>query len=145
MQTLCVLDAEQQIFSVEGLAQNANSKTEEYAQLLSGSVSTVPALEGETSLLQQTIVMHREEITQLNREIKESRNHMTTTNSTLRAPLNLAESTFTSEQRDVSTRLQEDLRLRNQLLTRLSRETVWKQELQAARDHTLSEIQIYPE
>ena len=57
------LDAEQQILSIEGLAQNANAKTEEYAQLLFGSVSTVYALEGETSRLQQTIVMHCEEIT----------------------------------------------------------------------------------
>ena len=98
---------------------------------------------GGTSRLQQNNVMHREEITQLNRsneEMKDSWNHMTTTNSTLRAQLNLAESTFTSEQRDASARLQEDLRLRNELSVCLSRETFWKQELQAATDHTLSEI-----
>ena len=87
------LDAERQIFSLEGLVQNANAKTEEYAQLLSGSAPTVYALEGETSRLQQTIVMHCEEITQLNRsneEMKESWNLTTTTSSTLRAQLNLA-------------------------------------------------------
>jgi multidrug resistance efflux pump len=86
--------------------------------------------------LQQTIATHCEDITQLNRsteEMKESWNRMTTTNSALRAQLNLAESTFTSEQRDASTRLQEDLGLRSELSECLSRETVWKQELQAAK------------
>ena len=84
-------DAERHIFSLEGLAQNANAKTEEYAQLLSGSVSTVYALEGETSRLQQTIVMHCEEIAHTTRyyeEMKGSCNCMTTTNHTLRAQLN---------------------------------------------------------
>ena len=100
------------------MVPNAKAKTEEYAQLLSGPVSTVYALEEESSQMQQTIVMHREEITQLtrsNEDMKESWNHMTTTNSALRAQLNLAESTFTSEQRDASTHLHEDLCLRSEL------------------------------
>ena len=90
------------------MVQEAKTKTEEYVQLLSGAVSTVYAVEGEASTLQQTIVMHREEITQFtrsNEEMKESWNHMTTTNSALRAQLYLVESTFTSEQRDASARL----------------------------------------
>ena len=85
---------------------------------MSGSVSAVYALEGETSRLQQTINMHREEIVQLKRsndEMKESWNATMTTNRTRRAQLNLAESSFTVEQRDASARLQEDLRLRSEL------------------------------
>ena len=68
---------------------------------------------------------------------------MTTTSSTLRAQLNLVESTFTSEQRDASARLQEDLRLRNELSMCLGREAIWKQELQAAMDHTLMEVHAF--
>ena len=103
-------------------------------------------MEGETSRLQQTIVMHREEITQFkrsNEEMKESWNIMTTTSSTLRAQLNLVESTFTSEQRDAPRRLQEYICLRNELSICLPRETFLKQELQAATDHTLSDIHIF--
>ena len=102
------------------------------------------ASERETYKLQQAIVMHREEITQLTRsnaEMKESWNHMTTTNSALGAQLTLAESTFTSEQRGGYTRLPEDLCLRSELfLACLSRETVWKQELQTIKNQTLSDI-----
>ena len=68
--------------------------------------------------MQQTIVMHREEITQLirsNEEMKESWNHMTTTSSALRAQLDLVESTFTSEQRDASKRLHEYMCLKGEL------------------------------
>ncbi len=50
--TTMYIHAEQQIFAVQCIVQYANAKTEEYAQLLSGSVSTVYALEGETSRLQ---------------------------------------------------------------------------------------------
>ena len=109
------LDAEQPIYALEGMVHSAKANTEEYAQLVSGSVSTVYALEGEASRLQQFIALPCEDIAQLNRfneEMKESWNIMTATNSTLRAQLNLAESTFTSEQRDASARLQEDLCLR---------------------------------
>ena len=70
--------------------------------------------------------MHREEIVQLKRsndEMTESWNATMTTNSTLRAQLNLAESSFTAEQRDASARLQEDLHLRNELSMRLGRES----------------------
>ena len=63
-----------------------------------------------------------------------------TTNNTLRAQMNLAESSFAVEQRDASARLQEYLRLRNELAMCLGRETIWKQELQAAKDHTLMEV-----
>ena len=71
--------------------------------------------------------------------MKESWNVITTTNCTLRAQLNLAESSFTTEQRDASARLQEDLCLRNELSMGIGREVVWKQELQYAKDHTLME------
>ena len=80
--------------------------------------STVYDLEGETSQLQQTIVMRCEEITQLtrsNEEVKQSWKQTTIANSALRTQLNLVESTLTSEQRDASTRLSEDLRLRSEL------------------------------
>ena len=106
------------------------AKTEESSQLLSGSVSTVYALEGETSRLQQTINVHREEIVQLkraNEEMKESWNVAMTTNNTLRAQLNLAEWPFTAEQRDASARLQQYLRLRNELSMRMAREARLKQ------------------
>ena len=55
------IDAEQQIFALEGMVRDSKAKTEEYAQLLSGSVSTVYALEGETSRQHQTITLHCEE------------------------------------------------------------------------------------
>ena len=100
------------------MVRDAKAKTEESSQLLSGSVSAVYALEGETSPLQQTTNMHREEIVQLKRsndEMKESWNVSMTTNKTLRAQLNVAESSFTVEHRDASARLQEDLRLRHEL------------------------------
>ena len=112
------------------MVRDAKAKTEEHAQLLSGSVSTVYALEGETSRLQQTISMHCEAIVQLNRsneEMKESWNVITTTNNTLRAQL--TESSFTYEQRDASAHLPEDLRLRNELSMYMSREATWKQEI----------------
>jgi acetolactate synthase small subunit len=128
------------------MVRDAKAKTEEHAQLLSGSVSTVYALECGTSRLQKTINTHREEIVQLNRsneEMKESWNVITTTNSTLRAQLNLVELSFTAEQRDASARLQEDLRLRNELAMCISRESIWKHELQAAKDHTLIEAHAF--
>ena len=72
--------------------------------------------------------------------MKESWNVITTTDNTLRSQLNLAESSFTVEQRDASARLQEDLRLRSELSMYMSRETLWKQELQAAKgSHTTGE------
>jgi hypothetical protein len=83
--------------------------------------------------------MHCEEIVQLKRsndEMKESWNVTMTTNDTLRAQLNLVESSFTAEQRDASARLQEDLRLRNELSMCIGRESIWKQELQVAKDNT---------
>ena len=58
---------------------------------------------------------------------------MTAANSPLRAQLSLAESSFTSEQRDASARLSEDARLRGELAACLARETVWKQELLTAK------------
>ena len=64
-------------------------------------------------------------------------------NVTLRAQLNLAESSFTAEQRDASTHLQEDLRLRNELSVYASRDAVLKHELQAARSHTSLEAQSF--
>ena len=63
--TTLYTDAEQQIFTLEHMVRDAKAKSEESSQLLSGSVSAVYALEGETSRLQQTINMHREEIVQL--------------------------------------------------------------------------------
>jgi hypothetical protein len=108
---------------------------------LSGSVSAVYALEGETSLLQQIINMRCEEITQLtraNEEMQQSWTTRMTANATLRAQLSLAESSFTAEQRDASTRLQEDLRLRNELSVYALRDSILKHELQAAKGHTLS-------
>ena len=119
---------------------DAKAKSEESSQLLSGSASAVYALEGETSRLQQTINIHREEIVQLkhsNDKMTESWNATTTTNNTLRAQLTLAESSFTAEQRDASARLQEYLRLRNELSMCIGRESMWKQELQVAKDNTL--------
>ena len=47
---------------------------------------------------------------------------MTTANRALSAQLALVESTCTSEQRDASTRLSEDLRLRSELAADLARE-----------------------
>ena len=46
---------------------------------------------------------------------------MTIANRALRAQLNLVEPTFTSEQRDASTRLSEDLCLRRELAACLAR------------------------
>jgi len=126
----CILMPKQQIFTLESVVGDAKAKSEESSQLLSGSVSAVYALEGETSRLQQTINMHREAIVQLKRsndEMKESWNAAMTTNHTLRAQLNLAESSFTVEQRDASARLQEDLRSSNELSMCMGREAIWKQ------------------
>ena len=66
-----------------------------------------------------------------------------TANATLRAQLSLVESSFTAEQRDASTRLQEDLRLRNELSVYASRDAVVKHELQAAKNHTSLEAQAF--
>ena len=66
-----------------------------------------------------------------------------TTNNTLRAQLNLAESSFTTEQRDASARPQEDFRLRNELSMCMGRESIWKHELQAAKDNTLMEVHSF--
>ena len=63
--------------------------------------------------------------------------------NTLRALPNFVESAFTSEQRDASTRLQEDLRLRNELSVYASRDAVLKHELQAAKSHTSLEAQAF--
>ena len=85
-------DAEQQIFTLEHMVRDAKAKTEESSQLLPGSVSAVYAVEGETSRLQQTINMHREDIVQLNHsndEMKQSWNATMRTNNTLRAQLKL--------------------------------------------------------
>jgi predicted nucleic acid-binding Zn-ribbon protein len=124
--TIMYASAEQQIFSLEHVVKETKAKAEESSQLLSGSVSVVYALEGETSRLQQTINMRCEEITQLTRTNEEMQQSWTTTmnaNVSLRAQLSLAESSFNAEQRDASTRLQEDVRLRNELSMCLSCET----------------------
>ena len=63
--TTMYTDAEQHIFSLEHMVRDATAKYEESSQLLSGSVSAVYALEGETFRIQQTFNMHCEEITQL--------------------------------------------------------------------------------
>ena len=55
--TVMYANAEQQIFSLENLVRETKSRVEESSQLLSGSVSAVYALEGETSRLQQIINM----------------------------------------------------------------------------------------
>ena len=78
-----------------------------------------------------------------NEEMKQSWNSTVMTNNTLRAQLNLVESSFTAEQRDASARLQEDLRLRNELSMYVARESIWKHELQAAKGHTLVEVQAF--
>ena len=78
-----------------------------------------------------------------NEGMKQSWNATMTTNNTLRAQLNLAESSFTAEQRDASARLQEDLRLRNELSMCISRESRWKHELHAAKVHNLVEVQAF--
>ena len=67
------LDAEQHISSLEGMVQNAKAKTEEHAQRLPVSISTVNALEGEALRLQQTVASHCEEIAQLNRSNEETK------------------------------------------------------------------------
>jgi hypothetical protein len=121
--------AEQQIFSLENLVRETKAKADESSQLLSGSVSVVYALEGETSRLQQIVNMRGEEITQLtqtNEEMQQSWTATMNANVTLRAQLGLAESSFTAEQRDASTRLQEDLRLRNELSVYASRDAVFE-------------------
>jgi hypothetical protein len=144
--TVMYANAEQQIFSLENLVRETKSRAEESSQLLSGSVLAVYALEGETSRLQQIINMRCEEITQLTRTNEETQQSWTTTmyaNVTLRAQLNLAESSFTVEQRDASTRLQEDLCLRNELSAYASRDAVLKHELQAARNHNSLEAQTF--
>ena len=74
--------------------------------------------------------MHREEIVQLkhsNDEMRESWTATMTTDNTLHAQLNLAESSFTAEQRDAFARLRGDLRLRNELSMCMGREVIWKQ------------------
>ena len=79
------------------MVQNANSKTEEYAQLLSGSVSIVFALEGETSKLQQPVVIRNEELMQLSRsthEMNASWNHMTVAKGALQAQFSVVESSL---------------------------------------------------
>ena len=78
--------------------------------------------------MQQTIDMRCEEITQLarnNQEMEQSWTATMTANTTLRAQLSLAESSFTAEQRDASTRLQEDLRLQNELSVYASKGAVF--------------------
>jgi hypothetical protein len=144
--TIMYANAEQQIFSLENLVRVIKTKAEEGSQLLSGTVSAVYVLEGETSRLQQTINMRCEEITQLTRTNEEMQQSWTTTmnaNVTLRAQLSLAESSFTAEQRDASTRLPEDLRLRNELSVYASRDAVLKHELQVARNQILLEAQTF--
>jgi hypothetical protein len=127
--TTMYTDAEQHISSLEHMVRDAKAKSEETSQLLPGTVSAVYALEGATSRLQQTINMHCEEITQLkraNEDMKQSWNATMTMNNTLRAQLNLAESSFTAEQRDASAPLQEDLRLRNELSMCIGRESTFE-------------------
>ena len=144
--TTMYANAEQQVFSLEDLVRETKTKAEESLQLLSGSVSAVYAPAGETSRLQQIINMRCEEITQLTRaseEMQQSWTATVTANATLRAQLSLAESSFTAEQRDASTRLQEDLRLRNELSVYASRDAVLKHELQAARNHNSLEAQTF--
>ncbi len=60
--TIMYADAEHQTFALECMVRDAKAGTEESSQLLFGSVSTVYALEGETSRLQHTINAHREEV-----------------------------------------------------------------------------------
>ncbi len=58
---------------------------------------------------------------------------MTVVNGALLAQLTLAESSFTSEQRDVSARLSEDIRLGGEFATCLARATVWNQAVHTAK------------
>ena len=56
--------------------------------------------------------------------------------SVLSSVWRLAESPFTSEQRDASARLSEDVCLRGELAACLARETVWKHELHTTKMET---------
>ena len=60
-----LIGVDRQIVLLDELFLDSKSKVEEYAQVLAGSVSALYDLEGETSKLQQSIVINGEDITQI--------------------------------------------------------------------------------
>ena len=66
-----LIEVDQHIFSLEYLVRDSKFKAEATSQLLSGSVSAVYALEGETSRLQQALYLKREDIVGAERVIEE--------------------------------------------------------------------------
>ena len=90
----------------------------------------------------------------INEEVQASWNQMTASNAALQAQLSSAESSSVSEQQDYSMRIDAYIRIRSELAACIARESVWKQELEAAkleiqqfsveaialRNHTLSDV-----
>ena len=126
-----IVDADNKVPVLEVLLHGSHVRTEEATQLLSGSVSSVFAFEGEALKLQHIISVRNEEMShasKVNDEMKASWNQLTSANAALRAQLSIAEMAHSSEQRDSSMRVDEDLRLRGELTACLAREVVWKSE-----------------
>ena len=69
----------------------------------------------------------------INDDIKASWNRFNTANVALRAQLSVADMVHSSEQRDSSTRTDDDIRIRNELVACLARESAWKSELRTTR------------
>ena len=94
-------------------------KSEEYSQLLSGSVSSVNAMEGEVLHFYHIISIQAEEMTHacmVNAALQESWNRMTSTHAELRSQLASAARSGTSEQQGSPTRNDEDRPLRDELI-----------------------------
>ncbi|MFM7984219.1 MAG: hypothetical protein ACKPKO_33345, partial [Candidatus Fonsibacter sp.] len=127
-------DAGYHINSLEELAHDSRMKAEEYSPLPSGSVSVVYTLEGETERLRQ--LTKDEDIAQLQHLQGEMRTYFTemcTSKAALRSQLIVAESVFSTEQRDSSLRLQHDPIIRRILAAYTRMESVWKSELYSTK------------
>ena len=75
----------------------------------------------------------------INDVMKASWNQLTTANVALRSQLGVADMVRSSEQRDLSVRTNDDMRIRNELAACLARESVRKSELHTTR----VEVQVY--
>ena len=121
-------------------------QTQAYFQLLSGSVSSVYALEGEALEFQHSISIQAEEMSHaamITAELRESWNRMKSTIVELRSQLASAGLSGGSEQQDLYMRIDDELRIRGELATCLARESAWKNEMHTATfdiQHFVKEI-----
>ena len=124
--------ANESVYRLEVMLHESRRESEEESQLLSGSVSAVYALEGESMRAQRVIIVQGEEMSQASRnnaDMKASWDQLSDANASLRARLISLDVHRSLGQQDTPMRSPEDEHAKSALAACLARESVWKREL----------------